>query len=352
MEPIIQFFTQNRDIFNFLFILIGTVIAAHLVLIIFKRVLAKFTKKTKTNLDDQLIKVIQKPVYWGVIIGGIYFAFLQLSILTPYFDIFKIITKVLIILLVLIMAISVSATFLEWIEKEGQLTKKQVSFLHTIRKLINVFIYFLGLIFVLQVFGISISPLIASLGIGGLAVGLALQSTLSNYFSGLYVVADGFIQPKDYIELDNGMRGYVVKIGWRNTIMRLWNNNLVMIPNAKIADSIIINYNEPQNKSSFIVKWGVAYGSDLEKVEKIALKIGKKLQKDKRFGISDYEPIVRCYEFGDSNIEMKLIMQSEKYSSHYLMKHECIKNLKKAFDKEKITIAFPTRSVEFLNKLK
>ena len=158
--------------------------------------------------------------------------------------------------------------------------------------------------------------MVASLGIGGLAVGLALQPTLSNYFSGLYVSAEGFIQPKDYIEVD-GMKGYVVSVGWRNTVIRLWNNNLVTIPNSKIADSVIINYNEPQNKSSFIVTCGVAYNSDLKKVEKVAMEVAEKIQKKKQFGVPDFKPLFRFYNFGDSNIDFKVILQAEKYSSHY-----------------------------------
>lgn len=349
MDQFITLYNQYQHTFNFVFALVGTVAAAHVVLFIFQTVLTNLTGRTKTHLDDKLVKITKKPVYWGVIIGGIYFALLQIEIIAKYQLALIVVVKLLVILLLMGVAIGLSNTLIDWAEHRSGVSKKQTGFLNGVRKIVNALVYFIGVIFILQVFGLAIAPLIASLGIGGLVIALALQPTLSNYFAGLYLVSDGFIQEDDYIELDNGLKGYVVTVGWRNTVIRMWNNNLVMIPNSKIADSTITNYNEPENKMDFIVYTGVDYDSNLKKVERLALKVGRELQKDKRFGVASYKPSVRFYEFGDSNIGMKLILQANKRGNYFLMQHECIKNLKEAFEDAKIHISFPRRSIDIQN---
>ncbi|MBU0578256.1 mechanosensitive ion channel family protein [Patescibacteria group bacterium] len=345
----ILYFTYPSQ-FKFVLFLIGTFVAAHLVALLFKNLLFRLTAKTETELDDELVKMGQRPVYWGVVLGGIYLALTQLTALAEYTSYIESVAKIGFIIILLIVAIRFSRVIFSWVTDKKKMKKKQIGYILTVQKIINAVIYFIAFIFVLNSVGISITPLIASLGIGGLAVGLALQPTLSNYFSGLYVSADGFIKPDDYIELDNGMRGYVVGVQWRNTTIRLWNNNLVKIPNSYIADTIITNYNEPENKSSFIVECGVAYDSNLKQVEKIALEVAEKTQNKKKYGVPDFKPLFRYFEFGDSNINFKVIMQADKFKNHYEMKHEFIRELKSTFDKDGITISFPVRSIEFLDQ--
>jgi len=350
MDILYTLYDSHEYWFHFGAFLLATFVVAHIVTLAFKKVIMVATSKTKTDLDDKLMGIVQKPLYWGIILGGFYYAFLELPTPDRYATIMGMAVKVGFYVMLTFVVVSVSKTLFLWFEGKDNLRKRQKSMILTVQKIINVVIYFLGLIFILDAVGVSISPLIASLGIGGLAVGLALQPTLSNYFSGLYVAADGFIQPGDYIELDNGTKGVVKAVGWRNMNIKLWNNSLITIPNSIIADSAIINHSEPQLNSSFVVKFGVAYNSDLEKVEKVSLDLAKKFQKDERFGVEKYEPLFRCYNFGDSSIDCKVIMQAHKFVDHYFMTHEFIKALKATFDKENITIAFPTRSIEFLNK--
>jgi small-conductance mechanosensitive channel len=346
MNSFQAFYFLHEAPVDFVLFIIGTVIVAYLVTMLFKNVLLKLTAKTETELDDEMVKMMQRPVYWGVILGGFYLALRRLSLFEQYMSTVVAIVKVGFIVILLIAAIKLSNVIFGWANGK-KLKKKQTGFVMVFQKIVNALIYFIAIIFVLQAVGISITPLVASLGVGGLVIGLALQPTLLNYFSGLYVVADGFVKPEDYIELDNGLRGYVVSVGWRNTIIRMWNNNLVMIPNSKLADSMITNYNEPQNKSSFIVECGVAYNTDLRKAEKIALEVADKIQKKKKYGVKDYKPVVRFYEFADSNINLKVVMQSDQYKNHYEMKHDFIKDIKNAYDKAGITISFPMHTLDF-----
>ncbi|MFH1012857.1 MAG: mechanosensitive ion channel family protein [Candidatus Peregrinibacteria bacterium] len=349
MDTFLYLYDQYQNTFHFVAVLAATFVLAQLVLFVFQTVLAGLARRTATTFDDGLISIIKRPVYWSIIVGGLYFALLQIDVLADYQGILLVVTKLFLVVLLVILGTGLSNMSLGWIEHRGKMSKRQAAFVNTIRKLVNAVIYFMGLIFILQLFGLAISPLIASLGIGGLVIGLALQSTLSNYFSGLYVAAEGFIQPDDFIELDNGLKGSVVQIGWRNTILRQWNNNLVMIPNSKLADSVITNYNEPENKMDFVVCVGVGYNTDLKKAERTALQVGRELQKNNKFGVASYKPAVRFYEFADSNINMKLVLQAKDYGSHFEMSHEAIKGLKEAFDKAKVNISFPVRTVQLVN---
>ena len=277
-------------------------------------------------------------------------AFFNFSFLSDYQNILGSIAQVSYIAILLMAVMKGVQVIFGWFKKNKELKKKQMSHLMTVQKIVNATVYFLGAIFILQAVGISITPLIASLGIGGLAVGLALQPTLSNYFAGLYISGNGFLQPDDYIQMEGGMTGYVVKVGWRSTLVRMWNNNMVLIPNSKLADSVITNFNEPQNKYTFVTPCGVSYNSNLKKVEKTALNVIGKIQKKKKYGVTDFEPCIRYFNFGDSNIDFNIVLQADSYSNHFLMKHEMIKDLKTAFDKEGIVISFPVRSIEFLDK--
>ena len=349
-EEIITFYFDNESAFYFVGFILGTIILAKLITFLFTKILIRLTAKTETDLDDKFVAIIQKPLYWGVVLGGVYLAILQLPFFEPYLETVQVVAEVLFIVILLMVALQISKVGFTWAIESKKLKKREKSFLWTIQKIINVVIYVIAGMLALQSAGISITPLIASLGIGGLAVGLALQPTLSNYFSGLYVAADGFIQVGDYIELENGMRGTVEKVGIRNTLIRLWNNNLVMVPNSKISDNIITNYNEPGGVTSFIVTCGVAYDTDLKKAEKIALEVAQKVQNVKKYGNPEYEALFRYYNFGDSNIDFKVIMQAKTFSDHYLMTHEFMKKLKTAFDKAGITISFPVRTVEVINK--
>lgn len=187
--------------------------------------------------------------------------------------------------------------------------------------------------------------MIAGVGIGALAVGLALQSTLSNFFAGIHLLSDRPINVGDFIELDEKTSGIIEDIGWRSTRIRMLTDNLLIIPNAKLADSNIINYSMPKDDSSIWVPCGVAYESDLKKVEKVTLEVAKKIQETVPGAVKDFEPAFRYREFGDSNINFITILRVEKPMNRFTVRNEFIKALKERYDKEKIEISWPIRKI-------
>jgi small-conductance mechanosensitive channel len=198
---------------------------------------------------------------------------------------------------------------------------------------------------ILGYFQVDITPLIAGVGLGALAIGLALQSTLTNFFAGVHILSDKPIRVGDFIELDKDTYGVVEDIGWRSTRIRMLTDNLLVIPNAKLADSNIINYSMPKQDFSIWVPCGVAYESDLKKVEKVTLEVAKEIQQKIPGAVKDFEPAFRFREFSDSNINFTAILRVEEPMARFVVRNEFIKALKERFDKEKIEISWPIRKI-------
>jgi small-conductance mechanosensitive channel len=215
--------------------------------------------------------------------------------------------------------------------------------------LTRILILIIGALIILQGLGISITPLITALGVGGLAVALALQPTLSNFFAGLQVIISKQVEVGDYVELDSGQRGYVTDISWRNTTIRELPNNHIVVPNAKLADAIVTNFNQPQKEMSVIVDVGVSYDSDLDRVEQVTLDVARGVLKDIEGGQEKFEPFIRYHTFGDSSINFSVYLRVHEFVNQYLVKHEFVKALHKRYNQENINIPFPIRTV-FMQK--
>lgn len=210
-------------------------------------------------------------------------------------------------------------------------------------------ILLVGVLVALDKVGVAITPILTALGIGGLAVALALRDTLENLFAGFYILATRQIKVGDYIRLQSGEEGFVEDITWRTTTLRQPTNNLIIVPNSKLSTTIITNFHMPQPELSVIVPVGVSYDSDLEKVEEITLEVARQVQKEVEGAVPDFEPKVRYTGFGDFSINFNVILRAKDFDSQYLLRHEFIKRLKKRYEEEGIKIPFPVREVIVYN---
>jgi len=199
----------------------------------------------------------------------------------------------------------------------------------------------------LDYFGISITPAIAGLGIGGLAVALALQPTLSNFFAGAQLVLDKTIHIGDYIELDSGERGYIVEVGWRSTRVRTAFNNMMVIPNSRLIGSIITNYYGPSMEMAVMVESGVSYSSDLARVEAVALAVAQEIIEELPEAVKTREPWFSYDAFGDSNINFWVWLYATDRIASFRVKSELIKRLHARFAQEGITINYPVRLLTY-----
>lgn len=205
----------------------------------------------------------------------------------------------------------------------------------------------LGLLVVLNGVGLSITPMLTALGVGGLAVALALQEPLANFFAGLFITVAGQIRVGDYITLDSGQQGYVVDFSWRSTRLRMLANNLVVVPNAKLAQAIVINHHLPAEDLAVLVEVGVDYASDLRQVERVVMEVGREIMSDVPGGVPAFEPFIRYHTFADSSINFTVILRAKEFVDQYLIKHEFVKRLHVRFNAEGIVIPFPIRTVAY-----
>jgi small-conductance mechanosensitive channel len=212
--------------------------------------------------------------------------------------------------------------------------------------IIRVLIAAIGLLMLLQALHISLTPILASLGIGSLAVALALQGPLSNLFAGLFVIADRTVRVGDYVKLDSGEEGYVTNIGWRHTRVRTFSNIAVIVPNSRLNTSVIQNLNLPQAEVAFYFPVGVSYASDLRRVEEVVVEVARKVQQETPGAVREFEPFMRFHTFDSSSINFNVALRAVDYGSTYLLKHEFIKALHERFRQEGIVIPFPMRTLD------
>ncbi len=214
------------------------------------------------------------------------------------------------------------------------------------QNLAQLVVLILGILVGLRLIGIEITPILTALGVGGIAVALALQDTLANLFAGFYISVAGQIRPGDYIKLNTGEEGYVTDISWRATAMRGLANSMVIVPNAKLAQSNVTNYYLPNKRMGASVQVGVAYDSDIEKVERVLLEIGKKAVSEVPGMLAEPAPAVTLDPgFGDWSLGFTLGFQIAEFSNQFGVRHELRKRILQRFREEGIAIPFPTRTI-------
>ncbi|HXG05532.1 MAG TPA: mechanosensitive ion channel family protein [Candidatus Binatia bacterium] len=204
-----------------------------------------------------------------------------------------------------------------------------------------------GFLVLLSALGIQITPILTALGVGGLAVALALQDTLSNLFAGMHLLADRPIRVGDYVKIADTIEGFVVDVGWRSTRVRMLQNNVVIVPNKRVAESIIINYDLPEPRMALLVPVGVAYGSDPDHVERVLVEEATRAAGEVPGLLADPPPFVRFIPgFGAYSLDFTLICQVATFVDQYTAQHELRKRILRRLRAEGIEIPLPMRTVE------
>ena len=339
----------------------GLILVAFVILAIFLRVtLAILTKRADKEKNDRLLLV-----FIGSIKGPSVLLVISLGLLFAYFIIARIdegiftsiagtgeyafrVWQVSAIFIATFTFSHLSDRMIKWYL--GNVAGKTATtlddtLLPIFRRVLPITVYAIGTLIAIDNLGVSISPILAGLGIGGLAVALAVQPTLSNFFAGTYVVTEGELKAGDFIELDGGPSGYVESVGWRSTKIRSRFNNLVIIPNSRMAESIVTNYFSPTPAMNVIVTCGVSYESDLEQVENIALEEAAALVKESTHSIKDMDPFFGFSNFGDSNIDFFIFLQAVDRNGTFILKSQLMKRIHSRFTAEGIEINYPVRKL-------
>lgn len=314
--------------------------------IIFERIilsrLRKIAERTTWQGDEIIIAGLKGVTTLWFVLAGAFVASYSLPV-TP--TVLTLIHKALMVMVILsgtivVSRIAVGFVNLSTIREDGALPSASI-----LSNLTKMSVFLIGILIILQSLGISITPLLTALGVGGLAVALALQDTLGNLFAGVHLLASRKIRPGDYVGLDTGQEGTVVDIGWRNTTIRTLSNNLVILPNSKLSAAIVTSYFQPDKEMSVVVPVSVAYDSDLEKVERVTVDVARAVLKTTPGAVAEFEPFIRFNNLGDSGIGFSVILRAREFTAQYLIKHEFIKRLQTRYRTEGIVIPFPTRTV-------
>ncbi len=305
----------------------------------------RLEKRPRAALVPQLLlRCLSGPIFLLIISQGIILSLSSLSYLEPWrYYLGRAAVTFAIILVTYGLARSLQL-LLDWYL---HYVKVRQSLSRLVQRITLLLVYLVGLLILLDYLGIPISPLIAGLGIGGLAVALALQPTLSNFFAGTQIVSDQLVHVGDYIELEGSAAGYVVDIGWRSTRIRTTFNNLVIIPNSRMVDSVITNYHGPNLELAVIVESGVSYSSDLAQVEEVSLAVARELIAELPEAVKTTEPWFGFDEFGDSNINFWVWLYAVDRIGSFRVKSELIKRLHARFAREGITINYPVRLLTY-----
>lgn len=304
--------------------------------------LNRFVTRTRWTWDDLILAAVRGPSALWCLIAAVYVTVLAWPVSEAVQGASSRLLTVLWVLSFTLAAMKVAG---ELILKYSDKLAGTLPLTSLTQNLTKGLILVMGGLMILNGLGISITPLLTALGVGGLAVALALQETLSNLFAGIYVTMARQIRVGDYIKLDSGEEGYVTDVGWRSTRIRNLPNNLIIIPNTKLAQAIVTNYDLPSQDMAVLVQVGVDYRSELEHVEKVTVEVGKEIMRETGGGMPEFEPFIRYHTFSDSSVNFTVILRGKTFVDQYLIKHEFIKRLHKRYGREGIVIPFPIRTV-------
>lgn len=298
---------------------------------------------------DLLIKPARGLVVWALVLAGIYYAVDSLLFIQDKPGISESLAKGLSLAwtaLAIVTAFGViNATAEAYSHRQVENVAEIAHRASILRKVAYVVVILLGGLYALRILGIDTGPLLASGAVGGIIGGISMKDVLSNIAAGFLMNVDRPMRIGDLVKLQSGEEGFIEEIGWRNSKIKLWSNNVVIIPNGKLSESILINYNQPAQETSVNIPCGVSYDSDLEFVEKITVEVGQQVQNAVEGGHPEWTPLVRWKTFGDFSITFVVILRVKDPTAQYLLQSEFVKALHKRYREEGIEIPFPIRRV-------
>jgi len=303
--------------------------------------LVRLAHSTHGEWDDVIVDELRGRVPWWSVLVGAWLALGQWPALEPDSVWLSFAHKALFVLggfSVTAMAVSMTS---RQIRLYGASLAPGVPVTGLTKNLLTILVGTLGALVILHGIGVPITPMLTALGVGGLAVALALQEPLSNLFAGIFLAIAGHIRVGDFIRLEDGLDGYVKDFSWRSARIEQLGGNMVIVPNSKLSQATVLNFHLPEQDLAVRVQVGVDYDCDLEHVERVTVEVATAVMKDVEGGVPDFEPFIRYNAFADSSINLTVIMRGKEYVDQYLITHEFIKRLHARYAKEGITIPFP-----------
>jgi small-conductance mechanosensitive channel len=343
MHPAGQLLRDPFELLVPLALLGGAIIGGLIVRAILLRILRAWTAGADRNLDRIVADSLRGPIVIWALILGLHLATQNSEIPRVYL---KYVPRTLAVLWILSLTIAMTRLAGSAVHFYGGRVTGAQSVTSLTRKLAQLAVVALGIASLLRVFDVSLTPILTTLGVGGLAVALALQDTLSNLFAGFYVSISGLVHIGDYIKLNTGEEGYITDINWRCTMMRGTSNNLVVVPNSKLGQAIYTNYSMPDRRIGMSVSFGVDYESDVARVERILLEEATAATAQVEGLLAEPAPSVLFNPGpGDSALVFQVNCNVADFAAQGRVQSELRKRLFSRLKTEGINMPFPTRTV-------
>jgi len=319
------------------------IITGWIVYHIFERYFVKWAEKTKTKLDDEILRNIKKPIYLSVILVGAYYGLEFLTVLEPHRPLFALIFTIAEILLITFIITRVVNVLVVWYSEKSK--SLSVHILFVLKKIINAVIFIFAFLFILDVSGFDITGLAVGLGVGGIAIAFALQNVLSDVFSAFSIYFDKPFEIGDFIIVGD-YAGIVQKFGMKSTRVKLLQGEELILSNRELTTTSVRNFKKLK-KRRIVFHLGVTYDTPLKKLEKIPGMI-RKIIDDVELAEPDR---IHFKEYGDFSLIFEIVyyMKIGDYTKYLDTQQEINFKIKEAFEKEGIEMAFPTQTI-FLNK--
>ncbi len=332
---------SNRILQSVLIIWVA-VIAAKLTDVIFTRIFKRIVDKTHTSLDDQILQLLHRPIFYSILFIGFSIA-VKTANLPDYVDfalvgIFKTIT----ILIWLFVAMKILVVSMEWAVQKTTNPLLQQKTLPLFNNLGKIAIGLFGAYFIFLSWDININGILASAGVLGVVLGLAAKDTVANFFAGIFLMADSPFKEGDYILLDSGERGYVKQMGLRSTRFMTRDDIEITIPNSVIAASKIVNESGgPGEVERVRITLHVGYDSDIDAVKGLLIQIALANENV----LKDPTPRVRFREFADHGLKLQLLFWIHKPEIRGRTVDAVNSEIYKQFSENNILIPYPTMKV-------
>lgn len=342
----LQFWQDWHGTWRFLSVLAVSLSVIYAAVWLLLRSLQKAAARTATRIDDEMLSVLRWPARLWTLMGALILAVRDLDERDVPKSLAEAMAGVIFALVLVSFTMAASrltVILLEYNMRRSGTGQKVTTLTAT---LIRVLWLIPAVLAVLHMMKITLAPALTALGVGGLAVSLALKDTLANVFSGFYISMAGNIHKGDYIKLDSGQEGYVEDVRWRITSLRTLQNNLVVIPNSKLSEALVTNFSYPEKRMALPLQLGVDYSADIALVERVVL---EEVQASAELDglLLDPAPVVRFSPgFGASSLDLTLVVHVTEFVKQFAVQDELRRRLLLRFRAEGVNIPFPVRTLD------
>jgi MscS family membrane protein len=328
---------------------IGIIILSYIVAKAFKffivNIAPHLVSQTKTTIDDEILRAIKGPLQVFIVACGVYMALASLNYLPGFiFDNLTTIFTIAFIYIGAYLLSNLTGAIINWYKNDiAPRTGSDLdeSLLPFVSKAMGVTVFILATLMAMSVLNIEITPLLATLGVGGIAIALAAQELLSNLFGAFAILSDRPYKIGDRIQISNDLIGDVVEIGLRSTRLKTLDNRLIVVPNSDISKSNIINYTLPDTRVRLDITVGISYDADVDKASGILLDIAKTTTG----ALADPAPKVYVKGFGDFSVNLLMHVWISDFKLNLDVADHIYRETLKRFAVEKVDIPYPTTSV-------